>query len=135
MKNNNVYSDADVQCVTLAGQRFVIVPEPEYRRLRQTCLEGPLPEWPVADADGNYPAIETLRTMLARDLAEKRRALGLTQAELAQRAGVRPETVNRLELGKHSPSVRTVDKLDTALREVEAERNQRSSKRARRRGR
>jgi DNA-binding XRE family transcriptional regulator len=111
----------DVQSVTLAGQRFVIVPEGEYRRLREAA-EGTAPELPPADAHGYYPAVETMRALLARDILRHRLALGLSQAELARRAGIRPETLNRLEQGKHSPSVPTVDKIDRAIRAVEAER-------------
>jgi transcriptional regulator with XRE-family HTH domain len=40
---------------------------------------------------------------------------------LARRAGIRPETLNRLEQGKHSPSIATVDKLDRALGRAERE--------------
>lgn len=45
-----------------------------------------------------------------------RRALGWSQAELARRAGVRVQTLDRLERGTHSPSVAVVDKLDRALK-------------------
>ncbi|HEX5500378.1 MAG TPA: helix-turn-helix transcriptional regulator, partial [Thermomicrobiales bacterium] len=41
---------------------------------------------------------------------------GWSQAELARRAGVRAETLNRIEQGKHSASVSTIDKLDSALK-------------------
>jgi DNA-binding XRE family transcriptional regulator len=119
--NENVIRGGDVQGVTLAGQRFVIVPEGEYRRLREAA-EGTAPELPAADARGSYPAVETMRALLARDILRHRRALGLSQAELARRAGIRPETLNRLEQGKHSASVPTVDKIDRALRAAEAER-------------
>jgi transcriptional regulator with XRE-family HTH domain len=71
---------------------------------------------PPADADGFYPATETLRVILARQLIQRRQAVGWTQAELAARAGVRQETISRLETGKHAPNVATVDKLDRALR-------------------
>jgi transcriptional regulator with XRE-family HTH domain len=74
-----------------------------------------------ADAQGNYPAVDTLRTLLARDILSKRRELGLSQAELARRAGIRPETLNRLEQAKHTASVSTVEKIDQALRFVEAQ--------------
>ncbi len=76
---------------------------------------------PLPEADGNYPAVETMRAMLARKIIRRRRAVGLSQSELARRAGIRPETLNRLEQGKHSPSIATVDKLDRALGKAEAE--------------
>jgi DNA-binding XRE family transcriptional regulator len=75
-----------------------------------------LPALPSPDADGNYAALEALDVIVARQIIRRRRAAGWTQAELARRAGVRPETLSRLETGKHAPNVATVDKLDQALR-------------------
>jgi transcriptional regulator with XRE-family HTH domain len=62
-----------------------------------------------------------MRVMLAQKLIRARRAAGLTQTELARLAGVRVETVNRLEAGKHSPNVSTVDKIHRALESETAE--------------
>ena len=45
-----------------------------------------------------------------------RRRLGLSQAELARRAGIRPETLNRIEQGRNKPSVPTIAKIDRALK-------------------
>jgi transcriptional regulator with XRE-family HTH domain len=56
---------------------------------------------------------------LARKIIRHRRRAGLNQAELARRAGIRPETLNRIEQGKHSPTPRTVARIDKALREAE----------------
>ena len=106
-----------VQTVTLTGERFVILPEAEYLRLLGEQAE---PELPAPDAQGRYPAVEGARVILARKLIRARRALGWSQAELARRSGVRVETLNRLEHGKHSPNVATVDKLSRALRAGEA---------------
>ena len=35
--------------------------------------------------------------------------------KLAKLAGIRPETLNRPELGKHIPSMETINKIDRAL--------------------
>lgn len=75
-----------------------------------------LPELPEPDANGNFPAVEFARVSIARKIIEQRRALGISQQELARLAGVRQETISRLESGKHSPTIRTVDKIDRALR-------------------
>ena len=48
----------------------------------------------------------------------ERTALGLTQQQLAKLAGVREETLSRLESGKHSPTVRTVEKIEKALQKA-----------------
>jgi DNA-binding XRE family transcriptional regulator len=100
------------QTVTLAGQRFVIVPEAEFRRLAGDVGEIPLPP---RDAHGNYPAAEALQVSIARSILRQRRAAGLTQVELARLAGIRVETLNRIEKGKHAPSVATVGRIDRAL--------------------
>jgi DNA-binding XRE family transcriptional regulator len=94
------------------------LPESEYRKLKGARGEPVLPQ---PDAKGNYPAMEALRVVLARKIIRRRRAVGLTQVELARRAGIRPETVNRIEQGKHTPSVETINKIDRALRKVEGE--------------
>ena len=71
---------------------------------------------PKPNHRGNYP-LEALGVVLAQDILRARRKLGWTQAELARRAGIRPETLNRIEQGKHAPNVRTIAKIDRALRE------------------
>ena len=71
---------------------------------------------PKPDAQGNYPAVEYARASLARKIIRDRVAAGLNQRELATMAGVRVETLCRIETGKHTPSVPTVDKIDRALK-------------------
>jgi ribosome-binding protein aMBF1 (putative translation factor) len=89
----------------------------EQSPVRRAHLEG-LPALPAPDAEGNYPAAEALDVVVARQIIRRRHAAGWSQVELAQRAGVRQETVSRVESGKHVPNVATVDKLDRALREA-----------------
>ena len=109
---------ANAQTITLGGQRFIILPEADYRELVGQTWEPPLPK---ADAKGNYPAVEAARVVLARKIIRLRRAAGLTQAELARRAGVVVvETLSRLEHAKHSPNVATVDKIVRTLEQAEA---------------
>ncbi len=100
------------------GERVVVLNEAEFDRLLQKADEWE-PRLPEADADGNYPAVESLRVSLARSIIRDRRRLGLTQAELARRAGIRPESLNRIELGRVSPTIRTIKKIDQALTEAE----------------
>ena len=83
--------------------------------LLRPAKEESLPALPPADANGNYPAEEALNVIVARHIIRRRKALGWTPADLARRAGLRPETLSRLETGKHAPNVATVDKLDKAL--------------------
>jgi DNA-binding XRE family transcriptional regulator len=108
--------------MTIDGKRAVVLSEAEYQRLASLAGEWE-PPLPAPAADGNYPADETLAVLLARKLIRRRRAVGLSPAELARRAGIRPEAVNRIEQGKHDPSIRTVEKIDRALRDAEAASN------------
>jgi transcriptional regulator with XRE-family HTH domain len=61
------------------------------------------------------PARETLRAILARDIIKDRVALGWSQRELARRAKIRPETLCRIESGRHTPTVATIERIDKAL--------------------
>jgi DNA-binding XRE family transcriptional regulator len=114
-----------IQTVTLAGERFVILPEADFLRM---AGEPPEPELPAALPDGNYPAFETMRAVMARDMIRSRRALGWSQAELARRAGIRPETLNRIEQAKRSPSLGTFDKVHRALEAGEAEQQRKATR-------
>jgi len=110
------------QTLELAGKRFVIVEERDFRRLTrraETLEECDLPALPKRLPDGNYPAVEAMRIGLARRLIRDRRAVGLTQVELARRAGIAAESLNRIEKGKLTPTMPTLQKIDLALEEAE----------------
>ena len=97
---------ANVQTVVLDGKRFVILSEADFERLAGL---------PAADGAGNRPAVAAMRAVLARDIMRDRERVGWSQAELARQAGIRVETLNRIETGKHSPSVATIEKIDAAF--------------------
>jgi len=100
----------------LPGKRWAILPEKDYKRL--AAQAGEKSDWPALpgpDAPGNYPAVEYARQSLARKVIKARRLSGLTQAELARRAGIRPETLNRIEKGKTRPDTVTIAKIERAL--------------------
>jgi DNA-binding XRE family transcriptional regulator len=124
-----------VQTLDLAGRKFVVLEEREYERLRaldRTADGAQLPDWPAANSKGNRPALEFLRISIARDIVKERVLLGLTQEQLAAQAGIRQETLCRLETGKQAPNVRTVDKIDQALKRIA---QQQASKRRKRKTR
>ncbi len=87
-----------------------------FKKLVAEAGDPDFPPMPPLDDKGCYPAREAIRIGLARTIIERRKAAGWTQEQLARAAGVRQETVSRLETGKHSPNVRTVDKIDLALK-------------------
>ena len=103
---------------TIKGKRVVVLPEADFEALlRKADLWEP--EMPQPDERGLYP-LSALAVIQARDILCARRKLGLSQAELAQRAGIRPETLNRIEQGRNKPSVPTIAKIDHALKKAEA---------------
>src|SRR5687767_2588605 len=110
-----------VQTLTLGRKRFVVIPEAEYKRLTRsrngkTTDKVALPVLQRPDPAGNVPAVEYARASLARKIIQARRAAGLGQAELARRAGVRPETLNRIEKGRNTPDTATLAKISRALK-------------------
>jgi DNA-binding XRE family transcriptional regulator len=74
-----------------------------------------LPPLPAPDAHGNYPAIAYGRALLARRIVAARHRAGWSQAELARRAGVRKETIHRIEAGKNNPDQSTFTKIEKAF--------------------
>lgn len=108
------------QKLTIQGKRYVLIEESEFRRLR-TAKAGsgggdvPPPALPVPDEAGNYPALQYARASLARGIVRDRKAAGLSQQALAKLAGIRQETLSRIESGKNTPSAATVRKIDHAL--------------------
>ena len=52
---------------------------------------------------------------IAKRIKQYRKQRGLTQASLAEKAGVDPNTVARLERGLHRASSLTIEKLSKAL--------------------
>jgi DNA-binding XRE family transcriptional regulator len=111
-----------VGTIELNGKKFVVIPEEEYDRLRhRAAVAGDvyLPVLPSPDGKGNYPAVAALRVGLARKLIRRRWAVGLSQAEVARRAGVRPETLNRIEKAKVTADTETIASVVRALEAAE----------------
>ncbi|WP_257309729.1 helix-turn-helix domain-containing protein [Geothrix fuzhouensis] len=59
--------------------------------------------------------MNSLPKRLGQRIARQRRAAGLTQAELAEKVGVQPETISRLETGKRTVSLRVVATISESL--------------------
>jgi ribosome-binding protein aMBF1 (putative translation factor) len=97
--------------IVLNEKTFVLVPKDEYEQL----LQRDLPPLPGKNRRGNYSAIAATDALIAQGLVRDRQAAGLTQRELARRAGIRVETLNRAERGVVVPDVRTLRKIERAL--------------------
>lgn len=97
----------------LKGKRFVLVPQAEFKRLKE---QDQLPSFPPADENGNFPALEATRASIARTIIKDRKRAGMTQKDLANAAGIRVETLNRIERGKVSADTATIIKIDRVLR-------------------
>jgi DNA-binding XRE family transcriptional regulator len=119
-----------LQRIELEGKRFVVLPETEYDRLCREAgeavpmLDEELPPLPKPDKNGRIPALQFARISLARDLIRQRKNAGLTQQRLADLAGIRQETLSRIENGKHTANPRTVDKI---LRVIETRQRRKGS--------
>ena len=61
------------------------------------------------------PTGATLAPGIAKLVASRREALGLSQRELAKRAGISHTVISRIEGGEHSPSPKTLERLADAL--------------------
>lgn len=121
------------QTVERNGKRFVLVEAGELRRLEllaRAADDSALPAFPAADEHGNRPALEYAQASIARSIIAERRQLGLSQEELARLAGVRQETISRLESAKHAPTVRTVEKIDRALKHYAAQAQKKQGRKA-----
>ncbi len=102
-----------VECrrVELDGVRYVILRESLFEEL---CRRAEVPAASNRDGPETRPD-ELDRATLAQKLIRRRRAAGLSQAELARRAEIRPETLNRIERGRTNPDFATVRKLVLAM--------------------
>lgn len=99
----------DYREVELDGVRYVILRQSLFERL---CALAGVDYGGTPQAEPSPDAeLDLDRASLAQRLVRRRRAVGLSQVELARRAGVRPETLNRIERGHTTPDFATVRKL------------------------
>jgi DNA-binding XRE family transcriptional regulator len=106
----------DHRKVELDGIRYVILRESDFDAL---CREADVEIGDPSAADVSSSEFDVDQPQLAEKLARRRRVSGLSQAELARRAGVRPETLNRIERGKTTPDFATIRKLVVAMNAAE----------------
>ncbi|MDY4611350.1 MAG: helix-turn-helix transcriptional regulator [Sphaerochaetaceae bacterium] len=56
-----------------------------------------------------------LQDIFARNLKERRRKLGLTQAQLAEKIGVSTSFVTEIETSRKAPSFSTIERISNAM--------------------
>jgi len=91
------------QEIQVAGEPYVLISKPEFERL---CL--------LAEGSREDASI-MVRDSFGPDLRARRRQAGMTLAQVAQRAGIRQETLSRIENCRTDPSVGTVRAILRAL--------------------
>lgn len=110
----------DFRRVELDGVVYVILRETLFDEL---CRKAGLGEpKPLSPEESLASELELDRASLAEKLVRRRRAAKLSQLELARRAGIRPETLNRIERGRTTPDFATIRKLVVAMDAAERER-------------
>ena len=63
----------------------------------------------------NFMAANDLKTLLGRAIKAYRTTLGISQEELAHRAGLHRTYISDLERGARNPSIESIEKLARAL--------------------
>jgi len=108
-----------VRNVTMDGRDYVLIPRKQWEKFsrRSHTDTQSAPKLPPPLPDGTY-SLQHVRISLANKVASRRKAAGITQAQLARLARVRVETISRLENGLHMPNTTTFDKIDRALTKV-----------------
>lgn len=95
------------------GKTYALVPLDAWQKLATGQVM--MPELPRSDADGNVDAIAYARASIARTIIRDRVAAGLSQAQLAERAGITRQVLNRIEHARVMPDASTVAKIDKAI--------------------
>jgi ribosome-binding protein aMBF1 (putative translation factor) len=88
-------------------REYVVIPRSEFERLGGAKAR--------VGRQKERPAAPAVRQIIARTLMRRRIKAGLSQEELARKAGVRAETVCRIESGKFQPRRETMARLDGVL--------------------
>jgi DNA-binding XRE family transcriptional regulator len=117
--SNKSHARIDHQRLELDGIRYVILRETVFEMLCQKACVGE--QTPPSESPAT-PGLDLDRVTLAEKLVRRRQVAGLSQAELARSAGIRPETLNRIERGRTTPDFATVRKLVVAMDAAEKDR-------------
>ena len=108
------------EAVNLKGEKLIVLTEEEYRTIVEDAGDAALAEEARFENEGapSMPSELVLASLngTLHPLAAWRKAVGMTQAELATAAGIRPATVSDIESGKIDPRLSTLRALAKALK-------------------
>ena len=114
---NETSQSLDHRTVELDGIRYVITRETVFDLI---CQKAGIRFASQSPSEGiSSSGFEMDPPTLGHKLARRRQALELSQAELARIAGVRAETLNRIERGRVTPDFATIRKLVVAMNAAE----------------
>lgn len=102
----------------LKGCTFVVIPHEEHQRLVGLAKVAEMPA-PSPDAKGSLAAVNFARATIGRDILRRRVLVGVSQRELARRAGIRFESLCKIERGKATASSPTIVRIESALQRLE----------------
>jgi DNA-binding XRE family transcriptional regulator len=101
---------------------FASAPENKKPEIMETVLEVLFPDDHVGGVAAHSNPdpevrrkVDSARLFIARQIRQRRDALGMTQATLARKAGIPQSHVSRLEAGKHVPTRITIERVAEAL--------------------
>ena len=103
------YRKTAYQRVLLDGSYYVIIKEDEFLSLTQSGKS--------KDQIDVLDAMNISDQRLADRLLQRRQDAGLSQKRLSLLAGIRVETLNRIEKGRTTPDFKTIRKLVNAITE------------------
>ena len=103
-------------------EALVVQSREEVRELKRRIPIQPIEKPIKKPRPPSATAIAAMRATTARRIIATRKAVGLTQSALAKKAGIRVETLNRLEKRKHTSDPETMAKINKVLEKALARR-------------
>ncbi|MCB8837675.1 helix-turn-helix transcriptional regulator [Aurantimonas sp. VKM B-3413] len=108
------------EAVNLKGEKLIVLTEAEYQTIVEDAGDAALAEQAIIENEGapSMPSELVLASLNGElhPLAAWRKSVGLTQAELAAKAGVRAASVSDIESRKIDPRLSTLRALAKALK-------------------
>ena len=95
------------QRIQLEGKTYIVIAKDEFLSLTQPGQ--------AAERTDELDAFSVSDQRLADRLLKRRKISGLSQKDLAARAGIRVETLNRIEKGRTTPDFKSIRKLVNAI--------------------